>query len=108
VKALGGPRSSRDAHLGLYLIIALKVVGALIALVGMRERPALKPFPGHHFGSSNAAFSALGSGGSFAFADPDAPVGYYAYAPNRQRSYILDDLLELALGNAFYRCLQNK
>ena len=48
-----------------------------------------------------------GSGGSFSFADPDAQVGY-AYAPNRQQPYILDDPLELALRNAFYRCLQNK
>jgi hypothetical protein len=39
VKALGGLRSYRDAHIGLYLIIALTVVGALIALVGLRERP---------------------------------------------------------------------
>ncbi len=66
----------------------------------------LKPFPGYRFGKSFAAFGAPGSGGSFAFADPEAGVGY-AYAPNTQRPYILDDPLELALRNAFYRCLRS-
>jgi CubicO group peptidase (beta-lactamase class C family) len=43
----------------------------------------LKPFPGYHFGSSDEAYGAPGSGGSFGFADPGAQVGY-AYVTNKQ------------------------
>jgi CubicO group peptidase (beta-lactamase class C family) len=67
----------------------------------------MKPFSGYQFGSSEAAFGAAGSGGSFAFADPEAQVGY-AYTPNKQGPYVLDDPRELALRNAFYSCLQKQ
>jgi CubicO group peptidase (beta-lactamase class C family) len=65
---------------------------------------SLKPFPGYHFGSSDAAYGAPGSGGSFGFADPAAQVGY-AYVTNKQGAGILDDPREKALRDAFYRSI---
>lgn len=64
----------------------------------------LKPFPGYHFGSSDAAYGAPGSGGSFGFADPAAQVGY-AYVTNKQWAGMLDDPREKALRDAFYRII---
>ncbi|MBA2677059.1 MAG: beta-lactamase family protein [Ktedonobacteraceae bacterium] len=64
----------------------------------------LKPCPGYRFGSSDAAFGAPGSGGSFGFADPDAQVGY-AYVTNKQGAAIFDDPREKAVRDAFYSCL---
>ena len=64
----------------------------------------LKPFPGYHFGSSDAAFGAPGSGGSFGFADPAAQVGY-GYVTNKQGARIFDDPREKAVRDAFYTCL---
>jgi CubicO group peptidase (beta-lactamase class C family) len=64
----------------------------------------LKPFPGYHFGSSDEAYGAPGSGGSFGFADPGAQVGY-AYVTNKQGAGILDDPREKALRDAFYRSI---
>lgn len=64
----------------------------------------LKPGPDYRFGSSDKAFGTPGAGGSFAFADPDAQVGF-AYVPNRMGANLLDDPREKALRDAFYRCL---
>lgn len=64
----------------------------------------LKPFPGYRFGSSDAAYGAPGSGGSFGFADPADQVGY-AYVTNKQGAGMLDDPREKALRDAFYRCI---
>lgn len=64
----------------------------------------MKPFPGLQFGTSHAAYGTPGMGGSFAFADPDAQVGF-AYAPNRSGFYLWDDPREKALRETFYRCL---
>ncbi len=73
-----------------------------------------KPFPSahpdiststYHFGSSDAAFGAPGSGGSFGFADPAAHVGY-AYVTNKQGTLIFDDPREKTLRYTFYHCLQ--
>jgi CubicO group peptidase (beta-lactamase class C family) len=66
----------------------------------------LKPFPGYQFGSSDAAFGAPGSGGSFGFADPDAQVGY-AYVMNHQGVRVLDEPREKILRDTFYRCLHS-
>lgn len=64
----------------------------------------LKSFSGYRFGSSDAAYGAPGSGGSFGFADPAAQVGY-AYVTNKQGAGMLDDPREKALRDAFYRCI---
>ena len=64
----------------------------------------LRPGPEVAFGSSPRAFGAPGAGGSFAFADPDAHLGY-AYVMNRLDFYLTDDPREKALREAIYRAI---
>lgn len=64
-----------------------------------------KPYTNATFGVSDSAFGFAGAGGSLAFADPDAQVGY-AYAPNRIGVYLFDDPREKALRDACYSCLE--
>lgn len=59
------------------------------------------------FGRSSKAFGFAGSGGSFAFADPEAQVGY-AYAMNKVGGYPWDDPREKSLRDAFYRVIPSK
>jgi len=64
----------------------------------------LRPGPEVLFGSSPRAFGAPGAGGSFAFADPDARLGY-AYVMNKLDFYLTDDPREKALRDAVYRAI---
>jgi CubicO group peptidase (beta-lactamase class C family) len=64
----------------------------------------LRPGPEVAFGSSPRAFGAPGAGGSFAFADPDARLGY-AYVMNRLDFHLVDDPREKALRDAVYRAI---
>jgi len=64
----------------------------------------LRPGPDIAFGSSPRAFGAPGAGGSFAFADPDARLGY-AYVMNKLDFYLEDDPREKALRDAVYRAI---
>ena len=64
----------------------------------------LRPGPTVWFGSSEHAFGAPGAGGSFAFADPDARLGY-AYVMNKLDFYLQDDPREKALRDAVYRAI---
>ena len=64
----------------------------------------LRPGPDVSFGSSPRALGAPGAGGSFAFADPDARLGY-AYVMNRLDFYLQDDPREKALRDAVYRAI---
>ncbi len=65
----------------------------------------LRPGPDGRFGSSQRAFGAPGAGGSFAFADPDAHLGY-AYVMNKLDFYLIDDPREKALRDAVYRSIR--
>lgn len=56
----------------------------------------MKPFPVLPFGSSPRAYGHTGSGGSFAYADPDTGVGY-AYVMNRNGYGLPTDSREIAL-----------
>lgn len=64
----------------------------------------MRPSPGISFGSSPRAFGAPGAGGSFAFADPDAHLGY-AYVMNKLDFYMEDDPREKPLRDAVYRAI---
>jgi CubicO group peptidase (beta-lactamase class C family) len=64
----------------------------------------LRPGPEVGFGSSQRAFGAPGAGGSFAFADPDARLGY-AYVMNKLDFWLIDDPREKALRDAVYRAI---
>jgi CubicO group peptidase (beta-lactamase class C family) len=64
----------------------------------------LRPGPGLDFGTSEHAFGTPGAGGSFAYADPEARLGY-AYIMNKMDFFILDDPRENALRNAVLRAI---
>lgn len=64
----------------------------------------LRPGPDGAFGTSARAFGTPGAGGSFAFADPDARLGY-AYVMNKMDFYMLDDPREKALRDAVHRAI---
>ena len=64
----------------------------------------VKPFHACQFGASDKAFGCAGAGVGFAFADPDAQVGF-AYASNKMSFYGQDDPREKAVRDAFYECL---
>lgn len=64
----------------------------------------MRPGPSVWFGSSERAFGAPGAGGSFAFADPDARLGY-AYVMNKMDFYLVDDPREKPLRDAVYRAI---
>lgn len=64
----------------------------------------LRPGPNLAFGSTERAFGTPGAGGSFAFADPDAHLGY-AYVMNKLDFYLTDDPREKSLRDAIYRAL---
>lgn len=64
----------------------------------------LRPGPQPTFGSSPRAFGTPGAGGSFAFADPDARLGY-AYVMNKTDYYVFDDPREKALRDAIYAAI---
>ena len=64
----------------------------------------LRPGPEVWFGSSQRTFGAPGAGGSFAFADPDARLGF-AYVMNKMNFYLENDPREKALRDAVYRSI---
>ena len=64
----------------------------------------LRPGPTVFFGSTERAFGSPGAGGSFAFADPDARLGY-AYVMNKLDFYLENDPREKPLRDAIYRAI---
>jgi CubicO group peptidase (beta-lactamase class C family) len=67
----------------------------------------LRPGPEIFFGSSPRAFGSPGAGGSFAFADPDAHLGY-AYVMNKLDFYLENDPREKALRDSVYRAIARR
>lgn len=65
----------------------------------------MKPFPILPFGSSARAYGHTGSGGSFAYADPETGSGY-AYVMNRNGYGLPTDPREIALREALQRIIQ--
>jgi CubicO group peptidase (beta-lactamase class C family) len=61
--------------------------------------------PGNELGPNGGSFGHPGAGGSIAFADPEARVGF-SYVMNRMGPYILIDPRAKALIDALYRCLR--
>ncbi len=64
-----------------------------------------KPSSTFNFGSSIRAFGIPGAGGAFAYADPEAQIGF-AYAPNKMGFYPWNDPREKALREALDRILK--
>ena len=84
------------------------IAGSKDVVIGLPSYFALgflRPGPRVAFGSSERAFGAPGAGGSFAFADPDARLGY-AYVMNRMDFYLTDDPREKPLRDAIYRAIR--
>jgi CubicO group peptidase (beta-lactamase class C family) len=83
------------------------VADPLDAVVGVASYFSLgfmRPGPEPFFGSSPRAVGAPGAGGSFAFADPDAHLGY-AYVMNKMDFFMFDDPREKPLRDAVYRAI---
>jgi CubicO group peptidase (beta-lactamase class C family) len=83
------------------------MAGALDEVLGVPSYFSLgflRPGPDVSFGSSPRAFGAPGAGGSFAFADPDAHLGY-AYVMNKLDFYLENDPREKALRDVVYRAI---
>ena len=83
------PPPTRDALLGIPTSFSLGFI---------------HPAPDFFFGSTARAFGTPGAGGSFAFADPDARLGY-AYVMNKLDFYLFDDPREKPLREAIHRAL---
>ena len=67
----------------------------------------MRPGPSLTFGSSQKAFGTAGAGGNFAFADPDAQLGY-AYQMTKMGYYSSDDPREKSLRDAVYAAIRAK
>ena len=87
IRMTAPPLVTRDAVLKLEMAYALGF---------------MKPVPSFSFASA-AAFGSAGTGGSFAFGDPDRQLGF-AYAPNQLGLYMRDDPRERALRVAAITC----
>ncbi len=80
---------------------------AVIGIPAYYSLGFLRPGPKIAFGSSQHAFGTPGAGGSFAFADPDAHLGF-AYVMNKLDFYLTDDPREKSLRDAVYRAIRNR
>ncbi len=67
----------------------------------------MRPGPSLSFGSSQKAFGTAGAGGNFAFADPEAELGF-AYQMTKMGYYASDDPREKALRDAVYAAIRAK
>jgi CubicO group peptidase (beta-lactamase class C family) len=74
--------------------------------VGWSSGGFCKPNEEFDFGS-DSAYGFYGTGGSFAFADPEHEIGY-AYFMNKMDFYTQNDPREVALREAMYRVIARK
>jgi CubicO group peptidase (beta-lactamase class C family) len=84
--------------------VVSRPMDAVVGLPSYFSLGFMRPGPEPFFGSSPRAFGAPGAGGSFAFADPDARLGY-AYVMNKLDFYLVDDPREKPLRDAVYRAM---
>jgi CubicO group peptidase (beta-lactamase class C family) len=89
-------RAASEQSYGLDLVLRLRTRFGLGFML---------PQPGNELGPNEGAFGHPGAGGSIAFADPKARVGF-SYVMNRMGPYILVDPRAKALIDAFYQCLR--
>jgi CubicO group peptidase (beta-lactamase class C family) len=82
----------------------VRVMDEILGVPAYYSLGYIRPGPSVSFGSSPRAFGHPGAGGSFAFADPDAHVGF-AYVMNKMDFYLVDDPREKALRDALYRAI---
>jgi CubicO group peptidase (beta-lactamase class C family) len=87
--------------------VTAAAVDAVLGVPSWFSLGFLRPGPHVAFGSSPRAFGSPGAGGSFAFADPDARLGY-AYVMNRLDFYLEDDPREKPLRDAVYRAIRRR
>jgi len=108
--ATGGAALGIDAGT-LALLVAPPVTppaGALDEVMGFDSWYSLgymRPGPSLSFGSSQKAFGTAGAGGNFAFADPDAQLGF-AYQMTRMGYYASDDPREKSLRDVVYAAIR--
>ncbi|HAE22791.1 MAG TPA: EstA family serine hydrolase [Spirochaetaceae bacterium] len=67
----------------------------------------MRPGPRLSFGSSPKAYGTAGAGGNFAFADPDAQLGF-AYQMTKMGYYASDDPREKSLRDAVYAAIRSQ
>jgi CubicO group peptidase (beta-lactamase class C family) len=100
---LGITKDTFDALTAPYAFA--RPVDEVLGLPAFYSLGFLRPGPDLGFGSTERAFGTPGAGGSFAFADPDAHVGW-AYVMNKLDFWLVDDPRETSLRNAFYRAIR--
>jgi CubicO group peptidase (beta-lactamase class C family) len=93
VKAATAPRTSGPN----FILMDMEVEFGLGFMLNQERREG-------NFGPSPRAFGHTGAGGSFAYADPDARIGF-GYVMNRAGPHILLDPRAIALIEALYEAL---
>jgi CubicO group peptidase (beta-lactamase class C family) len=86
-------------------VVPAEPVDVVIGIPSCFSLGFLRPEAGRGSHFSPRSFGAPGAGGSFAFADPDAHLGY-AYVMNKLDFYLFDDPREKPLRDAVYRAIE--
>lgn len=103
--AIGSPRLGvKQTTLDLIERPAVVATDRIFGIESAFSFGFMKQFPLLPFGSSPRAFGHTGSGGSFAYADPDRGLGY-CYAMNKAGYSLPTDPREFALRSAVESCV---